>query len=267
MKNAIDKLPTRVLSAFLDRCGSLARNISILANPTEEIDDAIANRRKVKLFQRGPRMLSMAQATGARARLEENYLFDTRRFVNAVVLTGEHIFFQNAQGGNAANNGFPAAGVPTMTDVETNMDTPGQIAQGKNYVFNQIGITFNVDISFADLVTMMEAGALRYEKQGGQYTLRHGVIKMWPGGVGIAGFQRDGAAMANLSANTNGVQDLRAARRLAIPRIIKEKETFAYKYIVPRGVRNTDGVTAVTPAADVIMGIYLWGGQQDAIPV
>lgn len=267
MQNAIDKLPTEVLASFLRRCGMLADKISIISNPREEVIDAIERRKPIKLHQRGARALTLAQAMGARARLEENYLLDTRRFTTGVVVpAGEHIFFQNAQGGLAASNGF-AAGVPNMSDVETNMDTPGQIAQGKNYVFNQIGVMFNVDIPYADLVTMLEVGALRFEKQGGQYTLKHGPVKLWPGGVGIAGFQRDGAAMANLSSNSNGIADMRAARRLSIPRIIKEKETFAYKYVVPRIVRNTNGTTPTTLTSDVIMSVWLWGGQQDNIPV
>jgi hypothetical protein len=264
--NPIDKIPTRVLAAFLDRCGSLADKIRLFANSSEEIHESLNGRKSVKLYQRGDRSLSLAQAMGARARLEENYLFDTRNFAAAAVPAGEHIFFQNNQGGNAANNGFPA-GVVNMSDVETNMDTPGQIAQGKNYVFNQIGVSFNSDIAFGDLVNMIEDGALRFEKQGGQYTLKHGPVKMWPGGTGITGFQIDGAAAANLSANSNGQADMRAARRLSIPRIIKEKESFAYKYVVPRIVRNTDGTTATTLTERVIMTVWLWGGQQDNIPV
>lgn len=263
MPNLVDKLPSRVISAFLDRCGGIANKVGVYANPTEEIRDAVTRGRSVKLFNRGARALSLSQAMGARARLEENYLYDTRRFANGALPSGEHIFFQNAQGGNASNNGFTFA---SMSDVETNMDTPGQIAQGKNYVFNQIGVSFNTNIEFGDLWQMLEAGALRYEKQGGQYTLKHGPIKMWPGGVGISGFGIDGAGAANLASAHNGQADMRIPRRLSIPRVIKEKETFAYKYVVPRLVTNTDGST-LSLTNDVIMTIWLWGGQQDTIPV
>lgn len=256
------------IAGFLERCrgsvGIAAERIAILGNPTEEIIDAAKRRLPISLFARGGRMLAVAQ--GAKARLEENYLYDTRRFAGALA-SGEFLFFQNAVGQPAVNNGFPA-GVVVMTELETNMDVAGQIAQGKNFVFNQLGISFNADITTADCGTMLEAGALRFEKQGGQYALKHGPIKLWPGGTGIAGYAATTVAATTLQSAHNGSADIRAVRKIAIPRIIREKESFSYKFLIPRTVRNTDGVTAISVAAGgVIMTIWLWGGQQDNIPI
>lgn len=279
----LNALKQSVIRGFVERCVNVggmalehAANLKVFANPTEEIVDAGARRKPIKLFARGQRMLSVA--TGARARLEENYLFDTRRFPTFVtgeafpvtIAAGDYLFFQNAVGQPAANNGFGAA-ISVMTELETNMDVAGQIAQGKNFVFNQIGISFNADCSTANAAVLMESGALRFEKQGGQYTLRHGPVRQWPGGTGLAGYAATTVAATTIDASHNGSADIRAARKLAIPRIIREKESFAYKYVVPRTVRNTSGAAPGTNAqitvGAVLMTIWLWGGQQDAIPV
>lgn len=265
ISSAVAAIQSSVIAAFLDRCGpGIANRMGIYLNSTEEIMDAAKNKRPIKMYARGGQMLSSA-ASGAKARLEENYLFDTRRFPTfvtgetfpAAIVPGEYLFFGSAIGQPAANNGFAPAVVPVMSDVETNMDTASQIPQGKDYVLTQIGVSFNSDITTADLATLLEVGALRFEKQGGQFTLKHGPTKMWPGGMGIA----------NTAAH-NGIADIRAVRRLAVPRILRQKETFAYKYTVPRASRNTLGAaTNATVSAGTIMTVWLWGGQQDAIPV
>lgn len=267
-KSAVAAIASSTIAAFLDRCEAmspgLGARVKILQNSTEEVLEAARGKKPIKLYMRGGGMLASA-ASGAKARLEENYLFDTRRFPSfvtgetfpAALGVGEYLFFGSAVGQPAANNGFSAVSVPVMTEVETNMDTPSQIAQGKDYVMTQIGVTFNTDITTPDLATLLEMGALRFEKQGGQYTLRHGPTKFWPGGMGIA----------NTAAH-NGIADIRAVRRLAVPRILKQKDTFAYKYIVTRATRNTLGaVSAATLSAGTIMTVWLWGGQQDNIPV
>lgn len=242
---------------FADRCKSRL-NLSLLEGSTEEIIDSVKRKLPIKKFF----MAGALNAVGAKARLEENYLFDTRCFAVGAIAPGEYLFFQNAVGQPASNNGFPA-GVTVMTDLETNMDVAGQIAQGKNFVFNSLGVSFNSDILVDDCETLMEAGSLRFEKQGGQYALKHGPIRMWPGSTGVSGFSTD----TGVTAASNGVADLRASRKLAIPRVIREKESFNYKYVIPRAVRNTNGTVAIAMAAASLMTVWLWGGQQDNIPV
>lgn len=276
--NAIEELKSSVISAFLDRCGPLGGLVKFYANPTEEMVDAAKNKRPIRLYARGAQMLAAA-GTGAKARLEENYLFDTRRFPTFVtgeafpvaLAPGEYLYFGSAVGQPAANNGFSPVTVPVMSDVETNMDTPSQIPQGKDYVLTQIGISFNVDITTANASVMLESGAIRFEKQGGQFTLKHGSPKLWPGGTGLGGNVATavGGAPLTIDARSNGTEDIRAVRRLAVPRVLRQKETFAYKYVVPRANRNFLGAAAANNIASpgLIMSVWLWGGQQDAIPV
>jgi len=264
MQNAVSEIKSSVIASFLDRCGDFANRVKIYANSTEEILHAAKTKTPIKLFARGGNMLA-SMATGAKARLEENYLFDTRRFPTFVtgeafpvaLAAGEYLFFGSAVGQPAANNGFAPAVVAVMSDIETNMDVASQIPQGKDYVLTQIGVSFNTDITSVDLATLLEMGALRFEKQGGQFSLKHGPVKMWPGGFGI-----------DSTASHNGIADVRAVRRLAVPRILRQKETFAYKYVVPRTSRNILGAAAaVTLSAGTLMTVWLWGGQQDSIPV
>ena len=64
-----------------------------------------------------------------------------------------------------------------------------------------------------------------------------------------------GGAPLTIASAHNGTADIRAPRKLAIPRVIREKESFAYKYLVPRAQRNTSSTAATftsmsTPALD-----------------
>lgn len=264
--NPVASLSQRAIAAFMNRCGLAGAPILLHENPTEEILEARQRRKSIKLFARGAQQL--AGARGAKARLEENYLFDTRRFPAAIddtlgagaLAQGDSAYFGLAVGNNGATNGFPQGFV--MGQTETNMDTPNEIAQGKDYVLNQIGVSFNAEASRDNVAILMDAGALRFEKQGAQFTLRHGPVRLWPGGTGIAGF----TSATNSESAHNGSADIRAVRRLSIPRVLRSKETFSYQYNVPRTVRATDG-TAWALSAFTLMTIWLWGGQQDAIPI
>ncbi len=251
-----------VIARFLERS---APGVGIMTESTEEI---LEGRRPVKMHMAGA---SPAQALAAVAqaasnasgprRLEDNYLYATRCFQAGAVASNDYRFFQNAIGQVGTSDGFPA-GI-TLTDLETNMDVGGQIAQGKNFCFQYLGISFNAKIDVPNISTLMDAGALRFSKQGDQYQLRHGPARMWPGGTGISGFT---TATSTTGAH-NGLADPRAVRKLRVPRVIKEKESFAYIYSVPRTTQANDGATAWSIAAPgALMTIWLWGGQMDNIP-
>lgn len=235
--------------------------VSLLADSTEEIQYGISKNKPVRQFAAGRQMLG---GQGATARLEENYLFDTRRFASGALGSGDFMFFGNAIGSPGTANGFVAG--MNMTEVETNMDVASSIAQGKDFVMTQIGVSFSSNAALADLAVLLEAGALRFSKQGGQFTLRHGLLRLWPGGTGINGFSETTVAATTIASAHNGVADVRAVRRLTVPRVLRSKDTFNYIYHVPRAVSNLDNVTALTLAAPTLMTIWLWGAQRDTIP-
>lgn len=251
-----------VIARFVEqsmRDGGLAaagQGLTVFENPTEEIKHDLARGKSVRLFQAG------AAPAKRQRRLEENYLYATRAFQAGALAVTDHRFFQNAIGQSGASDGFPAA-VVSLDDLETNMDVGGQIASGKNFAFRQVGISFNASAGVANVATMMDAGALRYTKQGDQVQLRHGPVRLWPGGTGVEGF----TTVAGTSGAHNGIGDPRAVRSLRIPRVIKAKESFSYIYHVPRAVFGGDGATVFTIVAPgILMTVWLWGGQMDVIP-
>lgn len=273
----IDHVKNSVITRFLDRCAQFGQGVTLLANPTEELVDAYKRKRKVKMHTHHIHKQGGAPdpygGAGARARLEENYLYDTRRFPIATdnilpaapnIAVGDHRFFSNALGQPGNTNGFPNGF--TLQETETNMDVGGQIAQGKSFVFNQVGVSFNCEAAGADIEQMLDSAALRFSKQGGQYTLKHGPLKLWPGGTGVAGYAATTVVAANIESAHNGSADIRATRRLYIPRILKEKEVFAYIVTIPRLTKAIDG-TDWDLSAFLTLTIWLWGGQRDTIPV
>ena len=285
-KFGVAHIPTRVISAFLARAGmyGLAAAIdgaAVLDNPTQEIIDDLSRKGRVKLFARGanvPWMGARNVATqvhrraGANgSRLEENYLYSTRRFPAAVnntigagaLATTPAQFFQYANGQTADSAGFPTGFVCGLT--ETNMEVAAQVAQGTNFVFNQVGISFDALATTTNVAQLMDAAALTFSKQGGQFTINHGPIKAWPGGMGMAGYSNITAAATEVSAH-NGAADIRAVRTLKIPRVIREKESFAYNFVIPRATAARDGV-AFALTQFVLATVWLWGGQENVVPV
>jgi hypothetical protein len=254
-----------VIQRFLERSHHAGLGLSLLENPTEEIVDGYKRGKPVRLFQAAG-TAPMARKKPPR-RIEENYLYSTRAFQGGegsgtALASGDYRFFQNAIGQNAAGDGFPAA-IANLDDLETNMDVGGQIAQGKNFAFRQVGLSFNASISVAHLATMLDAGSLRFSKQGDQYVLRHGPARLWPGGTGVSGF----TTATNTTGAHNGLADPRAVRSLRVPRVIKQKESFSYVYHVPRSVFAADGSTQfLIKEPGLLMTVWLWGGQVDVIP-
>jgi hypothetical protein len=285
-KQGVSSLPTRVIQAFLMRAHLLGLagaldGAAVLDNPTQEIIDGLSRKGRVKLFARGANVPWMgarntAVAVHRRAgsngsRLEENYLYSTRRFPTAVnniigagaLVANTYQFFGYANGQNMDSAGFPTGTASGLT--ETNMEVASQVAQGTNFVFNQVGISFDALATTTNVAQLLDAAALTFSKQGGQFTINHGPIKAWPGGMGLAGFSNIAAAATEVSAH-NGAADIRAVRTLKIPRVIREKETFAYNFVIPRATAARDG-TAFALTQFVLATVWLWGGQENVIPV
>jgi hypothetical protein len=253
-----------VLQTFLER--SFVRggpDIALYNNPTEEIADAMERRRPVRLFQQaGTATTALVAVKKPPRRVEENYLYSTRAFQAGALASADYRFFQNAIGQAPTGDGFPSS-ITNLDDLETNMDVGGQIAQGKNFAFRQVGVSFQAGIGRENLAILMDAGSLRFTKQGDQYSLRHGPLRLWPGGSGIGGL----STSTNTDGLHNGIADPRAVRCLRIPRVLKEKESFAYIYHVPRTTYAADGTTTWTILAPgALMTVWLWGGVVDVIP-
>ncbi len=260
----LSKVKDAVIDAFLDRAQTGDVPVEIYDNPTEELFDDLGRKGRAKLFMRG-RGGGM-QAVKSPKRLEENYLYASRRFPSAVdnvigagpLAAVSNRFFQNAIGQPGTADGFPTGFV--LSSLETNMDVGGQIAQGKNFFLRSIGISFTTESAAADIAQVLDAAALLFSKQGDQYLLRHGPTRLWPGGTGVDGFSGTLAGSAH-----NGVADPRAVRSLRVPRIIREKESFAYIFDIPRTTRQVDG-TAFGLTQFVVATVALWGSQLDLIP-
>lgn len=258
----LSEIKQSVIAKFLGMTGNSIPKINLFAGSTEEVQHELkkGNDPVAIKFANG----GLARGRGATQRLEENYLFDTRRFNSGAMVAGEFLFFANAIGLPGANNGFPAA--ITMTEVETNMDVASQVPQGKDFVMTQIGVSFNSNISTPDCATLMESGALRFSKQGGQFNLKHGPVRFWPGGTGLSGYTFTNVAATTVQAAHNGDASIGATRRLTVPRVIRAKETFSYSYFVPRTTDNKTAATAISLVGNCLMSVWLWGAQRDNIP-
>jgi hypothetical protein len=254
-----------VIDRFYDRAHlAPGMDVTLLDNPTEELVHDVTHGRAPKLFAKG---------NGKRppSRLEENYLYHSRRFPVAVdnvigagaVAAAQYRFFQSAMGNQGAGDGFPTGF--QLSSLETNMDTPGQIAQGKNFALRSVGVSFNASAAGADIEQLVDAAALIFTKQGDQYSLRHGPVRLWPGGSGVSGHAATTVAATTISSANNGIADPRAVRTLRVPRMIRQKDSFAYIFDVPRATRANNGV-AIALSDFVVATVFLWGGQLDRIP-
>ena len=281
---ALSRIPDHVLQAFHARLPAAFRDrIAILPQSTGDLREELEHAKQqgrgwsdVVMLAQGVRQRRLSfRRSSAKGddRLEENYFYGSRRFPaltnNTIggggLAKGEFPFFTKGLNDDGVALGFPTGFV--LDKPETNMESSGgTIAAGTNFVFNQLGISFNSDIAVGDLAVMLDAVTLNFKKGAGNFALSHGPLKMWPAGMGIAGFSAisgsDGFAESH--AATNGSPDLRQVRTLRIPRVLREQEAFRYTFEVARSVKATDGST-IALSAFVIPTIWLFGGQKTAI--
>ena len=256
------------VNAFIERAARLKQYVTVFANPTEELIDAHQSGRKVKLFAKGSLVRKPL------ARLEENYLYFTRRFPSAsnntigsgALVAGTYPYFGRAVGDDGSGVGFPTGF--TLSLQETNMEVAGQVAQGSSFVLNQIGVSVNADATVGDVNQVLDAMTLQFAKTGGTFTINHGPIKFWPGAFGNGGFAAAATTVAattiNVQHGSNGAVDIRAVRNLRIARTLRPNETFIYNLIVNRATKATDG-TAFALTNFLGVTLWLWGGQKNAI--
>ncbi len=275
---AVSRIPTNVLQAFMGRLPeSIRSRVSILQNPTdelrEELADAKASGKGVSLFANSVRVRRPGGSSG-KARVEENYFYSSRRFPalanntigGGALVAQTYPYFTKGSGDNGDSMGFPTGFV--LGPPETNLEQGGTIPQGTDFVFQQLGVSFNSDIAVSDLADMLDACALGFTKGGGQFSLSQGPLKMWPAGMGISGFAAasgNGDDVINVAAVTNGAANIKALRTLSIPRVLRAQEAFKYSVQIERATKATDGST-IGLSNFVIPTIWLFGAQRNVIP-
>jgi hypothetical protein len=263
--NFLSKIKASIIQAF---CLNVAApddvSPAVYANPTEEIADAMKRGKQIKIHG----MAAGDIPAGIPKRLEENYLFGSRRFPSASTnvlpappsLTGGQFgFFSTQIGADGGGQGFPAGF--RLTANETNMEAAGQVPQGKAFRLVQMGISFNTEATHDNIEQVLDGGSVLFQKQGVQWGMRQGPFRFWPGGQGVSmATQQQGSEAAH-----NGVADIRSARYMKIPRDIHNLESFDYLYDCPRSTRATDG-SDWSLSDFVVCSVWLWGAQMDRIP-
>src|SRR5262249_51320598 len=125
-------------------------------------------------------------------RVEENYLYYTRRFPQntanntigaGAVLAQDYLYFANGVGDQGSAAGYFS--IANLTYTQTNMASGGKVPTGRGYRMFDIGISFNAEAKVPDIAQMLDSCNLRFEKQASQLVLQHGPLKLWPGGTGI----------------------------------------------------------------------------------
>jgi len=254
---------------FLSRLGAAGRAVNLWENPTEEIRDALNTGRQLKMFPMAARPRAVMRPTQP-ARVEENYLYSTRRFPNntandtigaGAVATGDYDYFGSGVGDAVTTMGYFTAAGTALTYLHTNMDRGGKIPQGRGYRLFELGISFNARALATNVAQLMDTLALRYEKQGGQLVIQHGPVKFWPGGTGVNGF----STKTNTEGSANGIASLGAVRRFRLPRELDANESFKYTLAAPSATRYVDG-TAIALTDFVEVTIWLYGAIKDSIP-
>lgn len=276
----LNKIDKKIVDTYLNRIVSAPGIDSppmLIENPIEEIAEARARGKDIMLYgasieygKARAALNSMARTTGD-IRFEENFFFSTRRYpkapdnnLGAVVGThipaGENLYFAAPVGTDGQVQGFPTGF--TMSPAETNSDTPNSTPQGKGFKIWAEGIAFNSGADADDIAQVLDSGALKYQVQGGQFALRKGPLRGWPGGQGVMGFTaKQGEGLA-----ANGIADPRAMRVLRFPRVIKPLQNFNYIHeVANQGLKSIDG-TPWQLSKFTLASVMLWGHQLDAIP-
>lgn len=237
-----------------------------IENPTEEIDEHI------RRTGRTPKLHGMADG-GVDLRVEENYLYSTRRFPlntanntigSGAVAAQDYNFFTAGIGDQVSTMGYFSGN--SLTTLQTNMAPGGKIPTGRGFKLYDLAVSFNAAAAGADIAQLLDTCALRFEKQAGNLVIQHGPIALWPGGVGLSGYAATavGGSPLTIQGASNGQPNLQAVRRFRNPRIFNANEDV--KYIVNAAANLPCNAAAVGLSAFVEMRIWLYGYHFDKIP-
>ena len=210
---------------------------------------------------------------GVQGRLEENYLYSTRRFPNntvnntigaGAVVAGDYNFFTSGVGDSGTNMGYFS--VPALTYLQTNMAPSGKIPNGRGFKLYELGVSFNSAAAAADIAQMLDTCSISFQKQAAQLKVYNGPILLWPGGVGLAGFAATavGGSPLTIAGAENGVASLTGIRRMRNPRILSANDDF--QYVVNAAAATPNANTTVALSNFVEMRVALFGFVLDKIP-
>jgi hypothetical protein len=216
---------------------------------------------------------SPASAGGVEGRIEENYLYSTRRFPlnttnntigSGAVAAGDYNFFTAGVGDPGSGMGYFS--ISNLTYMQTNMAPSGKIPQNRGFKLFDLGVSFNAQASAADIAQLLDTCSLSFRKQAGQLQIFHGPIILWPGGVGPSGYAATavGGSPLTIAAATNGVPQLVNQRRMRNPRILSANDDFQYVVSALATTPNVNGTVGLS--AFVEMRIALFGFVLDRIP-
>jgi hypothetical protein len=237
--------------------------VSILESPTEDLLWDAQRGRKPKLHK-------MADA-GSVGRIEENYLYYTRRFPlntanntigGGALVAQDYLYFINGIGDQGSAAGYFS--INNLTLQQTNMASGGKVPTGRGYQLFEIGVTFNAQAAPGDIAQLLDVMNMRYEKQNASLVVQHGPIKFWPGGTGIYGYASTTAATTTIANASNGMPAMSNARKWTQPRVLSSNEQFTY--ILQAAANTPNANTAVALSNFTEITIWLFGRCLDRLP-
>ena len=250
-----------VVDRFLERIGvTPGRGVSILENPTEELVHGLARGKRAKLH-----------SMGRDVRIEENYLYSTRRFPSntanntigaGAVAAGDYPYFSFGLGDAGTQAGYFSVG--NLTLQQTNMAAGGKIPSGRAFQMYDLGISFNAQAVGGDIAQCLDVMNLNFNKQNGALILNHGPIKFWPGGTGLYGYAATTVTTTTIQSASNGMPNLANVRRFRNPRVLESNEVF--QYIITASAATPNANTTVALTAFVEVCIWLFGHYFDRNP-
>jgi len=255
------------IASFLQRFAP-GHRVSLLENSTEELLHDTARGKRPKLFAMAQN--PMADDAAVLGRVEENYLYSTRRFplntANNTIGAGavaaqDYLYFTFGLGDIGTAAGYFS--IANLTLQQTNMASGGKIPNGRGFRLFDLGISFNAQAVGTDIAQMLDIGNLRFEKQNSTLVVQHGPLKFWPGGTGIYGYAATTATTTTLQAASNGMPALTNVRRFRSPRVLSANDQF--QYVINCAAATPNSNTTVALGSFVECTIWLFGQVLDKI--
>ena len=250
------------VDTFLRRLGPGAK-VGFIEPSTEDLLHDLGRGRKPKLHR-------MADS-GVVGRIEDNYLYYTRRFplntTNNTIGGGalsaqDYLYFINGLGDQGSAAGYFS--ISNLTLQQTNMASGGKVPTGRGYQLFDLGISFNSQAVVGDVAQCCDVMNLRFEKQNSSLVIQHGPIKFWPGGTGIYGYAATTATTTTIAAASNGMPALTNARRFSQPRVLNANDQFSYIINAAATTPNVNATVALSAFVEIT--IWLFGKCVDRIP-